>query len=148
MAHTFTNLLIHIIFGTKDRHPSIDEELRGNLHGYLGGIAKGIEVAPITIGGTEDHVHLLVDIKARHSVADVVNKLKSNSSSWVHEAARTGFAWQSGYCALSVSKSNMQRIIRYIETQQEHHRRVTFAEEYLAFLRKAGIAYDERYVFE
>ena len=149
MAHTFSDLVVHIIFGTKDRLPLIDTALRREMHAYLGGIVKNLGGMPLTIGGVADHVHMLVELKPKIAVADAVEKIKSNSSNWVHAfgGMRRKSYWQGGYSAFSVSRSNVGRVRRYIEKQEQHHRRVTFQEEYVRFLKQYGIPYDERYLF-
>jgi putative transposase len=150
VAHTFTNLVVHIIYSTKDRHPHIDTDLRPRLFAYLGGVIRDIGGSPLIVNGTDDHTHQLISLPAARAVAEVVRLVKANSSKWVHETfpAKRGFAWQSGYGAFSVSQSNVDAVRQYIAEQEEHHRTVTFQEEYLAFLRRHGISFDERYVWE
>ena len=150
MAHTFTSLLVHVIFSTKDRLPHLDAEVRSRLFPYMGGILREAGARPVLVNGVADHVHGLVGLPTTASVADMMRVLKTNSSKWVHEEWPTlrGFAWQTGYGAFSVSRSNVDEVERYIARQEEHHRTVTFQEEYVAFLRRHGIAYDERYVWE
>jgi putative transposase len=150
MAHTFTNLLIHIIFSTHDRTPMMADAVRPDLHGYMGGILRELRVTPVMIGGTIDHVHLLVRAPADIAVADCVRVLKTNSSRWVKEKwpERRFFAWQGGYGAFSVSESSREDVIRYIQNQVEHHHKMTFQEEFISFLRKHGIEFDERYIWQ
>jgi putative transposase len=149
MAHTFSNLLYHVVFGTKGREPSIDQELRPDLHAYLGGIVRELHGSPIVINGTHDHVHLLLRFPPTIALADAIRVVKTNSSKWVHEEKRRAkFAWQSGYSAFSVSESGVPAVVKYIDQQEEHHRKKTFAEEYIEFLEKHGVSYDPRYVFE
>jgi len=149
MAHTFANLLYHVVFGTKDRRSSIDAEFRPDLHAYLGGIVRELGGTPIIINGTSDHVHALLKLPPAIALAEGVRILKTNSSKWAHEQhKRRLFGWQSGYSAFSVSESGVPRVRAYIEAQEEHHRKKTFAEEYLEFLHKHRVAYDPRYVFE
>ena len=137
------------MFGTKDRRAAIDEDLRPELHAYLGGIVRELGGTPIIINGTSDHVHALIKLPPVIAVADAVRVVKTNSSKWVHEQQkRRMFGWQSGYSAFSVSESGAPRVRAYIEAQEEHHRKKTFAEEYLEFLQKHRVAYDPRYVFE
>ena len=148
MTHTFSNLLTHVIFSTKDRFPLISSELKPDLLAYMGGIVRELDGKALTIGGTVDHVHLLVSLPPTLALADALRVLKANSSRWVHETkGRSKFAWQAGYGAFSVSRSNMPKVIKYISEQEEHHRKVTFQEEFVAFLRKHEIAYDERYIW-
>ena len=150
MAHTFTNLLSHIIFSTKDRRPFLDPELRPRLFAYLGGIIRQMDGTPRLINGPADHVHILASLPAKHSLSEIMRVLKANSSGWIHDSfpERGAFSWQIGYAAFSVSQSNAAAVERYIASQEEHHRRLTFQEEYVAFLKKHGISYDERYLWE
>src|SRR5689334_389666 len=135
MSHTFSKLSTHIIFGAKDRDPFIDAEIQPELHGYLAGIVRNIGGIAMRLGGVADHVHLLVALKPTLPVSDALAKIKANSSKWVHSfgKARLKFAWQGGYSAFSVSPSNVNRVIRYIARQEQHHRRVTFRDEYVRF---------------
>jgi REP element-mobilizing transposase RayT len=116
----------------------------------MGGVLREIGVAPMIVNGTADHVHELLGVPATRSVAEVIRIVKANSSKWVHEeySHHHDFGWQSGYGAFSVSQSNVETVRQYIADQEEHHRTVSFQEEYLAFLKRHGIAYDKRYVWE
>jgi putative transposase len=146
MAHTFSTLYTHVVFGTKSREPSIGHP--DELHAYLGGIVRGLGGIGVKVGGIVDHVHLLVRFKPTVAVADAVQQIKGSSSKWMNEHVPSRFRWQKGYSAFSVSPSAVDSVIRYIANQAGHHRHVTFAEEYLGFLKECGIEYDERYVFE
>lgn len=150
MAHTFTNLLTHVIFSTKDRAPLIQPELKGKLHAYMGGIVRELDGKAMIVNGTEDHVHLLLWMPPTLSVSETLRVLKTNSSRWVNreQRSRNGFAWQAGYGAFGLSHSNAQAVVRYIQGQEKHHRRVSFKEEFIEFLKKHGIEYDERYIWE
>jgi REP element-mobilizing transposase RayT len=150
MAHTFTNLLSHVIFSTKDRRPLITDDLRPRLHAYMGGIVGAMNGTALAIGGTADHVHLLVKQPATVTTADLLRTLKTNASRWVHETwpAARSFAWQTGYGAFSVSRSHVGAVRAYIAGQAEHHRTVTFQEEFVAFLERHGIEYDAKYIWE
>jgi REP element-mobilizing transposase RayT len=134
---------MHIIFSTKDRAPLITADLKPQLHAYMGGIIRELKGKALIINGTSDHVHLLIGVSPSLSLADAMRVLKTNSSRWAHEASHTAFNWQSGYGAFSVSQSNMQAVAEYIAHQEEHHRKLTFQDEYIMFLRKHGISYDE-----
>lgn len=149
MSHSYASLLTHVVFSTKDRAPLIADECRGRLFPYLGGIAREQGAKALTIGGTVDHVHLLLSLPPTCCVADALRDLKANSSRWIHETwpDRRAFAWQTGYGAFSVSESNREGVLRYIREQERHHRRLTFQEEFLALLKKHKIAYDERYIW-
>jgi REP element-mobilizing transposase RayT len=150
MAHTYTNLLTHIIFSAKDRAPLIDAELKPKLFSYMGGIIREMRGTALIINGTTDHLHLLVGLPPTLSLSEAMRVLKTNSSKWVHEMsnARQTFGWQSGYGAFSVSQSNVLAVSEYIAHQEEHHRRVSFQEEFLSFLKKHGIEYDERFIWQ
>lgn len=150
MAHTYTNLLVHAVFSTKDRRPDLDAAVRSRLFPYLGGIVQSLHGKALIVNGTDDHVHTLLSLPATLAAADVMRAIKANSSRWVHETwpAKRDFAWQAGYGAFSVSHSNLEAVRKYIANQEEHHRRMTFQEEHLELLKRHGIAYDERYVWE
>lgn len=150
MAHTFTNLLTHVIFSTKGRQPYLHGDFKPHLFAYMDGIVRHLHGVPIKINGTADHVHLLVSLPPALSVSELLRVLKANSSRWVHEEwpARKSFAWQEGYGGFSVSQSNASRVLRYIRDQEEHHRKLSFQEEFVALLKKHGIAYDERYIWQ
>jgi REP element-mobilizing transposase RayT len=148
MGHTFTNLLTHVIFSTKGRKPFITPELKPDLLAYAGGIIRQLGGTALLINGMRDHVHMLVLMPATASPAEIVKKVKANSSRWVHE--RTGnadFAWQAGYAAFAVSESNRDAVLQYIAGQESHHAKHTFQEELVAYLRKHHIMYDERYIW-
>ncbi len=147
MPSTHCSLHYHLVFSTKDRRPVITASWRDRLHAYLGGIAKNIDVVPESIGGTNDHVHLLLSLKPTHCLANVVRDLKAVSSRWMHEqiGGHSG-SWQDGYGAFTVGAPDCKTVCDYIARQEEHHRRVTFQEEYLEFLRRGGVEYDERYL--
>lgn len=148
MPSTHTSLHFHVIFSTKDRAALISHEWRAKLHAYLGGIVKGMEGAPLAVGGIEDHVHLLVGLKSSHRLDYFLRDLKADSSEWVHkEVGRRTFGWQKGYGAFYVSPSNVERVKRYTLNQEEHHRRKTFQDEDVELLRASGIEYDERYLW-
>jgi REP element-mobilizing transposase RayT len=150
MAHTFRALYYHVVFSTKGRQKLIDDSIELRLHAYLGGIVRQLDGVALKIGGIEDHIHLLVSLRPKTAIADAVNKLKANSSRWVHEEwpERSTFAWQTGYGAFTVSTSHLPTVIRYIENQREHHRLVTFEHEYLALLARHGIEFDQRFVLD
>ena len=148
MAHTYTNLLTHVIFSTKDREPLITSNLHDDLLAYIGGIVRELRGSLRAANSRPDHVHLLCSLPPTVAMADAVRVIKTNSSRWVHEARNyRGFDWQAGYGAFSVSTSLAPAVIEYTQTQEEHHRKVSFQEELIAFLRKNGIEYDDRYIW-
>ena len=150
MAHTYTSLLSHIIFSTKDRVPILDVELKTRLFPYVGGIVRELGGVALSINGPTDHVHILASLPATIGLSEFVGKVKANSSGWVHKtfAGLREFKWQVGFGAFSVSVSQRSKVLNYIAGQEEHHRKVSFKEEFVGILRKHGITYDERYVFD
>ena len=148
MPSTHVSLHYHLIFSTKDRIPHMYKDWRGRLHAYMGGIVNELGGVPVTIGGVEDHVHLLVGLRATHRLSDVMQKVKGSSSLWVHqELYKPLFAWQEGYGAFTVSASQMETVKRYIENQEEHHRTKNFQDEYLEFLEAYGVEHDEKFLW-
>ncbi len=146
MPSSLTNLLYHIVFSTKDRRGSLTPPLRDALHPYVGGIVRGEGGRLLTIGGTANHVHLLTAFPPTVTVSEMLRLVKGSSSHWA--PSHEHFAWQRGYAAFSVSESVVPSVRSYIERQREHHREHTFEEEYTALLRKHGIAFDERYLWD
>ncbi len=150
MANTFTSLHYHIVFSTKHREPWIRRDFEPRLWAYLAGVANHNDLKPLAIGGMEDHLHLLLGLPATVCVSEAVKRLKGGSSGWIKEnlPGCLGFAWQDGYGAFSVSKSQIHEVDAYIRDQREHHRVRSFQEEYRAFLDKHGIRYEERYLWD
>jgi REP element-mobilizing transposase RayT len=150
MAHSHTKLIFHCVFSTKGRAPSLEKPVRLRLFEYLGGIAQNHGAHLLSAGGTNDHVHLLIELNASTPIAEMMRTLKAVSSKWIHETfpQLAHFAWQTGYGAFTVSVSAVEEVTRYILNQEEHHRGRSFEEEYLSFLRRHGISYDERYVLD
>jgi putative transposase len=150
MAGKYLSLLVHFTWSTAGREPWIEADMRDDLYSYIGGIMRNKNARLLSAGGMFDHVHLYASMPSTISIADFVNAVKSNSSRWVHESYSRlrSFAWQEGYGAFSVSKSEEGRVVRYISTQEEHHRKRTFKEELIGLLEKHGIAYDKRYIWD
>lgn len=150
MAHTYVNLLYHIIFSTKNRANMIDAELEQQLFPCIAGILRELNSTALEINGPENHVHILAAISQRHSIADIVRTIKSNSSKWVHETFRDrpSFSWPTGYAAFTVSQSAVEQVRAYIKRQKELHRGISFEDEFVAFLNRHGIKHDERYVWD
>ncbi len=150
MAHSYVNILIHYVFSTKNREKIIPPNLQDRLWEYMGGIARENSMKALSIGGVEDHAHVLVSLPATISIAKAIQLIKGGSSKWIHDTfpSLKNFAWQIGYGVFSVSVSRINQTIKYIKDQKEHHRRKAFEEEYLAFLEKHGIQYDEKYLWE
>jgi putative transposase len=148
MPSTHLSLHYHLIFSTKDRVAFIHRDWRGRLHAYLGGLINDLGGVPEKIGGVEDHVHLLVGLRATHCLADVLRETKSASSKWVHDEIKPPrFSWQEGYGAFTVSASQIETVKSYIANQEAHHRKRTFQEEYLEFLQQSGVEYEEKYLW-
>ncbi len=150
MSHTYTNILTHVIFSTKNRASLLDADLKNRLLPYMGGIVRELGGSVLSINGPADHVHLLTTMPATLALADFVRTVKTNSSRWVHESlpSYADFAWHSGYGAFSVSQSACDNVKTYIARQEEHHRTLSFQDEFLAFLTRHGIQYDAKYVWD
>ena len=133
------SLHYHIVFSTKERQRIIADPWREELHAYLGGIAKNMNAIPAAVGGPGDHVHLLLGLKATHTLSEVVRQIKRGSSEWIHRHGVRIFAWQEGYGAFTVSPSRTDKVHKYITNQIEHHRQRTFEDEYQELLRLSGV---------
>jgi len=149
VANTYTSLHYHIIFSTKNREPWIVQGIEQRVWRFIGGIARNHQMTALQVGGVEDHIHALVTAPPTIAPFQIAQLLKGISSKWIHEEFPSlhHFGWQDGYGAFTVSKSNIPEVIKYIENQREHHRRKTFQEEYLEFLKANGVNYDERYLW-
>ena len=150
MAGKHLSLLVHFVWSTVGREPWIGRDWEDNLFGYIGGIVNNKNARLMCAGGMHDHIHLYASLPSTITIADFVSVVKSNSSRWVHESfpKLRAFAWQEGYGAFSVSKSKEKNLIAYIGNQQHHHRKRSFKEEYLEFLAKYEVEYDERYLWD
>ena len=149
MSHTYSSIFFHIVWSTKDRTPIIETNLEKRLHSYMGGVIKNEKCDPIIIGGTPDHVHLLVRIPARYSIADLVRRIKTNSSKFINQLyPRMRFLWQEGYGAFSVSTSKINIVKNYILKQKIHHKKNSFLDEFIKLLNKHEIEYDKKYLFK
>ncbi len=148
MSHTSGNILLHFIFSTRGRRPLIGPEFRQDLFAYLGGIVRSLDGTALAINGASDHVHMLVRIRPAQSAAEIARVVKTNSSRWAREKWKPDFAWQTGYGVFSVSESNVGAVSKYIAGQEEHHKKHSFQEEFVAFLKKHGVPYDERYLWD
>ena len=151
MPQSLSNVLLHVIFSTKNREPFLrDYETRKGLHKYMTGILDNLESPSLAIDGVADHVHVLCQLSRKISIADLMEELKGGSSKWIKTCERPilSFHWQSGYAAFSVSQSNVDQVRQYIENQEEHHRRRSFQDELREFLKRHEIEFDERYVWD
>lgn len=150
MAGTYSQVLLHVVFSTKNRQRWIAPEVAERLYPYLGGIIRAEEGVLYSIGGIEDHVHLYLRWRPDGAISDLLRTVKSRSSKWMHDtfAALRGFAWQEGYGVFTVSKSQEETVKTYIARQVRHHKKVDFKTEFLRLLKAHGIEFDERYVFD
>ncbi len=147
---TYTSLTYHIIFSTKYRKPRIDAALRNELYPYIGGIIRGEKGRLIEIGGIADHLHILAGFHPTIAVSEMLQHVKGSSSKWINgeKKTRERFEWQAGYGAFTVSQSQVSTVRNYIQRQEEHHKKLSFQDEFLALLKRHNIEYDPRYVFE
>lgn len=150
MAHSFNSSLYHCVFSTKERRPLITPDLEERLWAYMSGIARENKMKALATGGIADHVHILLSLPSALAIAKAIQLIKGGSSKWVHDTfpQHRDFAWQEGYGAFSIGISQVDPTKRYIKGQAEHHRRKTFQEEFLAFLKKHRIEYDPRYIWD
>ena len=150
MPHTYNCCFIHYVFSTKRREPWITPELQERLFPYMGGVANAHNMQTIRVGGIEDHAHHLVSLPTTISLAKAIQLIKGNSSKWIHDTfpQYRHFEWQEGYGAFSYSKSQIDKVVKYILNQPEHHKKNSFREEYLKILNDLGIGFEEKYLFE
>lgn len=150
MAQSLAKILIHIIFSTKKRQPMISPEIIQELHSYIAGITRAHDSEVHEIGGIEDHVHLLISLPRTLPLSKLIEEIKKGSSKWIKTKGNLydHFAWQNGYGAFSIGQSVYEDLRKYIQTQKEHHKTITFEDEFRTFLKKYHIAYDEKYVWD
>lgn len=150
MPQSLSNLLVHVVFSTKSREPYLTGPAGAEIHTYLAGVLNNVNCPSIQVGGVSDHVHLFFRQARTMPISEAVETVKTSSSKWIKTKGSqyAAFHWQSGYGAFSVSQSDADAIVTYIRNQPEHHRKVTFQEEYRKFLDRHQIAYDKRYVWD
>ena len=150
MSNSFTSSYYHCVFSTKERRNLITPELQEKLFPYLGGIARKNKMKMLAVGGMADHVHLLLSLPATLPISKAIQLIKGGSSKWIHDtfSEHRLFSWQKGYGAFSIGVGDIERTKNYIENQVEHHRKRSFKEEFLIFLKRNGIEFDELYVFD
>jgi putative transposase len=150
MPQSLSCVLVHLVFSTKEREPLIRADVEPDLHAFLGGIARDCRCPALAVGGTADHIHILTSLSRTISLAQLAEDLKSRSSKWIKTKGGVFevFHWQAGYGAFSLGKSQEEAVRAYIANQKEHHRRVTFQDEFRAFLKKYAVPYDERYIWD
>jgi putative transposase len=148
MPSSHVQIYCHIVFSTKERRPFIHESWRRQLHAYMTGILQNLGLIVLQVGGTADHTHSLIDLRASHGISEILCKMKASSCGWIHQViGYRPFAWQKGYGAFSVSKSDVPAVREYIRNQPEHHRVRSFQEEFLEMLKTNGIEFDEKYLW-
>jgi putative transposase len=150
MPQSLSKVTLHIIFSTKNREPWLDRDVRPRMHAYLATICRDLGAELVRVGGVADHVHIVTTLPRTLSQAELIEQAKKTSSKWIKtlNPRYRGFFWQRGYSAFSVSSSQLDAVLQYIEAQQAHHRRRTFQEEYLELLRKHEVDFAERYLWD
>lgn len=150
MPGTFSQLYIQIVFAVKGRENLIGKEWKDDLHKYISGIIKGKEQKPIIVNGVGDHIHAFIGLRPSMAISDLVRDVKNNSSNFIndHQLVKGKFSWQEGYGAFSYGHSQIEQVYNYILNQEQHHKKKTFKEEYIDFLNKFQVGFDEKYLFE
>ena len=150
MANSYHQIYIQLVFAVKNRGAIIDKSWQQELLGVIGNLINETGCKTIIVNGTEDHVHCLLGLKPAISISELTKTVKAKSSKFINDRqfTKTGFEWQEGYGAFSYSHSQMDDVYHYVANQEEHHRKQTFKEEYLEFLKRFNISFDERYIFE
>ncbi|PYS98015.1 MAG: IS200/IS605 family transposase [Acidobacteria bacterium] len=150
MAKSYTNLLYHLVFSTRDRRPLITPDRRARLYEYVGGAIRNEGGISLGIGGIEDHVHILAKLRPDKALSDLLRTLKANSSGWMHDVfpAAKNFYWQNGYGAFSVSSSQVPVVSNYIANQDRHHKNTSFRDEFIQILRAHKVEFDEKYLWK
>jgi len=150
MASTLTKVLLHITFSTKNRTPLIPEAIEADLYAYIGGICRRMDSPLLAMGGTADHVHMMVSLGKTVALSGLMLEVKRDSSKWIKDknAALREFTWQDGYFGFSIGESGVDALRAYIANQKEHHKSIDFKDEVRAFLKKYSVEWDERYIWE
>jgi putative transposase len=150
MANTYTQIHIHFVFAVKFRDGIIQYKWKEDLYKYMSGIIQNNNHKLLAINGMSDHIHILIGLRPAQSISDLMKEVKQSSSKWINQNKLTNghFEWQEGYGAFSYSKSQINQVVSYIQNQELHHKKKTFKEEYLDFLKKFEIDYDEKFIFK
>lgn len=150
MANTYHQIYIQVVFAVKHREAIINEEWRSELLGVIGNLINETGCKTIIVNGTEDHVHCLLGLKPTITISELMKTVKAKSSKYIndHKLTKSKFEWQEGYGAFSYSHSHLDSVYKYIENQKEHHKKQNFSDEYLTFLNKFNVEYEEKYIFE
>jgi putative transposase len=150
MAQSLSKVYVHITFSTKDRLNTIGKDVKESLYEYIGGICRNLECNPVRVGGHSDHIHVLCILSKKITQIKLMEEIKKQSSKWLKTKGEkySGFYWQNGYGIFSVNPSEIDFVVNYINTQEDHHKKITFQDEFRAFLKKYNVEYDERYVWD
>jgi REP element-mobilizing transposase RayT len=150
MPQSLTKVILHIIFSTRDREPWLDQAIRPRMHAYLATICRELGGDGFRVNGVSDHVHIVTTLPRTLSQAEMIEQIKKRSSKWIKtiDPRYRRFFWQRGYGALSISPSQLGAVIKYVDGQEKQHRKRTFQEEYRTLLRKHGIDFDQRYLWD
>lgn len=150
MPQSLSHVILHIVFSTKNREPSLDAGIRPRMHAYLATVCRDCDCEAYRVGGVADHVHIATGLARTITPADLLEKIKKTSSAWIKQQGDQyrSFFWQSGYGAFSIGRSQLDSLIRYVDNQERYHRNKTFQEEYRELLRKYEVDFDERYVWD
>lgn len=151
MPQSLSQVYVHIVFSTKNRYPFLaDTDIRNEMHSYLGGTCNNLDCSVILVGGVSDHVHILSKLSRNISTAKLLGEIKRSSSKWIKTKNRilTKFGWQNGYGVFSICRSEIEKVKNYILNQEEHHKKISFQDEYRKFMKDYEIEYDERYVWD
>ena len=150
MVQSIARLNVHLVFSTKNRQALLHESIRASLHNYIAVVLQNFGSPAVLINSVEDHVHILFDLGRTASVSQAVEEIKTTSSKWLKTRGPqfVNFAWQTGYAAFAVSKSNVAAVREYIASQDEHHRKLSFQDEFRAILKRHGLAFDERFIWD
>jgi putative transposase len=150
MPQSLARVVVHLVFSTKHRQPFLDADVRPKVFAYMATIVRNLECECYRVGGVEDHVHLAIRLSRKTSIADLVRVLKASSSKWIKTQADylESFSWQGGYAVFSVDHERLDRLLAYIDRQEEHHRKAPFQQEYIHLLVRNGIEYDPRFVWD
>jgi REP element-mobilizing transposase RayT len=150
VPQSLSNVILHIIFSTKEREPWLDSKVRPRMHAYLATVCRDLGSQFVHVGGVSDHIHIVTNLPRTISIAEFIEQIKKTSSKWIKtvDGEYRGFLWQRGYGAFSVSPSQLRAVQHYVDAQQEHHRTRSFQEEYRDILRRHGVDFDELYVWD
>ena len=148
MPHTYTRLLLHIVFSTKHRFPFLKTQYKSSLYDYIGGTIRGIGGSLIEIGGVEDHIHILTGVKPTIAPSEFLLKLKPSVTNWAKRNIHNKFGWQDGYGAFSVADAGIEGLRRFIQNQEEHHRRESFDDEFVRLCEEQGMKIDRRFLWK